>query len=212
MAFSLVRQPVFKDDSDIPEARTGSCVAIVDQCMYVWGGHTQLLIDNTPVEEILPNTDDNYIGVYNIHDNSWHQVPTTGDVPDLGNGSTFVAYLQQILLFGGWNEGEFSNDVYCFDTRDNSWKLIAVLDDTAKPSPRYLTGAVLVCEDSGSNKLCVFGGVGSPIEKLQKGARYIGYRSHARDFGFGWNNEMFLFDIEKSKAFLSICKNQPLCA
>lgn len=200
MALSLVRQPIFGGDGDSPEARTGSCVAVVDQRMYVWGGHTQRLVEEAPVEELLPSTEDSFIDVYDLQRNAWQQFPTTGDVPDLGNGSTFTAFSHQIFLFGGWNEGDFSNDLYCFDTHSNSWKLIAVAESATKPSPRYLTGVVLVHDvESNSDKLCVFGGVGLPITKVQEGAQYVAYRSHARDFGFGWNNEMFFFDINKSK-------------
>ena len=190
----------------VPAPRSGSCVAVIDHFMYTWGGHTQQLVEDPdrppyPVDESLPNTDDNFIDVYDIHNKVWHQYATSGDAPDLGNGSTMVAYGHDLYLFGGWNEGDFSSDLYKFDTNTNTWELIDLADDQVKPSPRYLTDAVLY-----NHQICIYGGVGPPIDRsaIQQGAEYFGFQQHNHDYGFGWNNEIFLYDIEKSKSLFSI--------
>ena len=91
---TLVSKPI--SFAPLPEPRSGSCMAIIDHSVYLWGGHTQLLFDDEgetyPVEEILPNTDDHFIDVYNILHNRWQQYSTYGDVPNLGNGSTFTPF------------------------------------------------------------------------------------------------------------------------
>ena len=103
-----------------------------------------------------------------------------------------------IFLFGGWNDGQFSSDMYCFDTSSNTWELVSLSDESVKPSPRYLTGAVLY-----RGRIAIFGGVGPPISNIQSGATYIGYSQYSHDYGFGWNNEMFLYDIQNSKWMFS---------
>lgn len=182
----------------LPEPRSGHCMAVANHRLYVWGGHTQLLEnadgETFPVDETLPNTDEHFIDVYDILCNAWQQYSTTGDIPDLGNGSTFTPFEHHIYLFGGWNEGDFSSDIYAFDIFTNTWELITLSDAVVTPSPRYLTSAVLY-----GNKICIFGGVGPPISSPQAGAAYIGFRQHAFDYGFGWNNEMYFYDINASK-------------
>ena len=185
------------EGTGIPEPKTGYCLAVIDHFMYTWGGHTQQLVEDPevgayPVEESLPNTDDNFIDVYDIHNKVWHQYATSGDVPDLGNGSTMVAYGHDLYLFGGWNEGDFSSDLYKFDTNTNTWELIVLADDQVKPSPRYRTEAVLY-----NHHICIYGGTGSLIENIQPGARYVELKQYSHNYGYGWNNEMYLFDIKK---------------
>ena len=190
---SVVRVPRLTD----PLPRSGSCVAVVDHCMYVWGGHTQLLFEGDgdsgayPVEEGLP---DHFINAYDIVHNTWLQHSISGDIPDLGNGSALIAFGHLLFLFGGWNDGDFSSDVYCLDTISNIWEIVALSDESIKPSPRYLTGTVLF-----DDKLCSFGGVGPPVPNLQPGATYTGYGQHGFNYGFGWNNEMFFYSINDSK-------------
>ena len=191
---SLVEIPVNLNGGVTPDPRSGHCMALVNYCMYVWGGHTQLLFEGElegelyPVDETLPNTDDHFIDVYDILNYTWDRCSTSGDVPDLGNGSTLVAHNHYLYLFGGWNEGDFSSDMYRFDTHANSWERIQLSDDKL-PSPRYLTAAVLYCD-----KIYYFGGVGGPVASIQHGANYIEFQQHDHSYGFGWNNEMFAFD------------------
>lgn len=188
---SVVRVPRLTD----PLPRSGSCVAVVDHCMYVWGGHTQLLFEGDdgmyPVEEGLH---DHFIDAYDIVHNTWLQHSISGDIPDLGNGSALIAFGHLLFLFGGWNDGDFSSDVYCLDTVSKIWEMVPLSDESIKPSPRYLTGTVLF-----DDLLCSFGGVGSPVPNLQPGATYTGFGQYGFDYGFGWNNEMFFYNINDSK-------------
>ena len=204
MSSCLVTSPALTEP--LPEPRSGSSVAVVEDCMYMWGGHTQWLFENEvgpeaeayPVEDTLPNTDEKAIDVYNILHNTWHQHATTGDVPDLGNGSALIPFEQYLFLFGGWNDGAFSSELYCFNTMTYTWELVPLSDESIKPSPRYLIGAVLY-----NSEICIFGGVGAPIIHIQPGATYTSFRKYSFEYGYGWNNEMFLYSITKSKPSMS---------
>lgn len=194
---SLVKLIPHDDGEGAPDARSGSCVTVLDGKFYVWGGHTQLLLEDPergmyPVEITLPSTEDNFFDVYDLHKNQWQRLSSDGDVPDVGNGSTMVGYRHFLYLFGGWNEGDFSSDLYCFDTHTSTWKLVELSSD-CKPSPRYLTDAVVY----GSN-ICVVGGVGRPTTQPPP-AQYIEFVQYDHHYGFGWNNDMYLFDVNKSK-------------
>ena len=200
---SLVRAPLFLDP---PEARTGFCMVLHQNNVYFWGGFTQELVEDTekkefyPVEDTLPNTDDNFMDVYSVVTNSWHRHETTAagdddEVPDYGKGSAMVAYKEHLYLFGGWNESDFTSEVHQLDIDTFQWKHLKIAEGpgVVKPSPRYLTDTVVF-----KSKMCVFGGVGSPIDDgtLQQGAKFIEFRQFEHSYGFGWNNEMFFFDLE----------------
>ena len=150
-----------------------------------------------PVDYTLPDTEENLIEVYDILNSTWHSHETTGDVPDFGNGSTMVAYGGYLFLFGGWNEGEFSSEVYRLDVASFRWEHLHVGERgkgvVVKPSPRYRTEAVVF-----ESTMCVFGGVGpDPGAEIQPGAKYVELRQFNHSYGFGWNNEIYFFDLEK---------------
>lgn len=196
---SLVRCPLFPDP---PTACSGFCMVIHDNHLYLWGGHTQELFRDDeesppyPCDLTLPNTEENVMEVFDVLTNSWDSHATTGDVPHFGNGSTMVAYQKHLYLFGGWNKGAFTSEVYQMDTSGYVWEHLVVRDDDTKPTPRYLTNAVVF-----RSTMCVFGGVGPPIDpiRLQRDATYTGFSQYGNDYGFGWNNEMYLFHLEKRK-------------
>lgn len=121
----------------------------------------------------------------------------TEDIPDLGIGSTLSYHrdTHSLYLYGGWNNRKFSSDVYCVSMDSWRWEKVTVLEGEIKPSPRYLTG-VLVHGD----KLCNFGGVGPDIVKDQDiGSKYHGSIDKGVVYEFGWNNEYYEFDVNKSK-------------
>ncbi len=199
---SLVRAPELVVPEFLEE-RSGFCMVLIGNKIYFWGGYTQELMRDSetnklyPFDITLPSTDDNFMDVYDISTSSWKRYKTTNDVPDFGYGSTMVAYRDHLYLFGGWNEGNFSAEVFQLDINSFEWKLLTVSDDevgVVKPSPRYRTQAVVY-----DSKMWIFGGVGAAIDDnhIQKDAKFILYRSFSHDYGFGWNNEMFFFDLKR---------------
>lgn len=180
-------------------------MVIHEQKLYFWGGYTQDLVqDDTnstayPEDKTLPDTEDNFMDVYDIASSHWERHATRGDVPDFGNGSTMVSYGDHLYLFGGWNEGDFTSEVYQINVTTFVWKHLEITQsaNVVKPGPRYLTEAVLY-----NGKMWIFGGVGPPPtteNPIQRGAKYIGFVQYDHDYGFGWNNEMFYFDLDRRK-------------
>lgn len=194
---SLIRAPHFLKPAT---PRCGFCMVHHRNKIYLWGGLTQTLNrqeDGNPYPEdhTLPDTDDCILDEYDIQDNSWHCHKTTHDIPDYGKGSTMVGYDNYLFLFGGWNDEDFASDVHRLDLDTFEWKILEVGEgpEIVKPSPRYLTNAIVF-----KNLMCIFGGTGPiPQGTIQRGAKYIELRQYDYDYGFGWNNEMFFFDLEK---------------
>ena len=159
------------------------------------------LVIETVVTLPRPNDEDNPFDVLDLNTRKWSRQPTTGSVPSVGNGSSLNVHLpsRSLLLYGGWNNGQFNADIYRVSVDDWKWELV-MLSTKIKPSPRYLTG-VLMHKD----RMCVFAGVGKDLVKDQDknyqdpGARYSAYVNNGVTRDFGVNNEYYEFDLSKSK-------------
>lgn len=189
----------------LPQPRSGACVSVLNCKMYVWGGHTQFLLevggDCCPIEDNLPNSDESYMDVYNLSSRNWEQYPTSGDIPHVGDGPTMVGFEESLYVFGGFNDGVYTGDLYEFNTITNTWSCVAMSDDAVKPSPRYGLGSVLYNE-----KIFIFGGISPLIDSLQLGAKYFSAQKFKRELTYGFNNEMFLFDIKKGQCINVHCR------
>ena len=142
----------------------------------------------------------------------WSRQSTTGieddSIPAVGNGSTLTYHCgtNSLYLYGGWNDEQFSSDMYrvCADDSEVwEWEKVK-LTSPMQPSPRYLTAVLL-----HGDKICNFAGVGKPIiEGQDEGAEFIYYEAHGRRYSFGWNNEYYEYDISSCKlnmCFMSLC-------
>ena len=157
-----------------------------------------------------PSDDDHPFDVFDLTNLTWSKRNTLGvinqDVPSLGIGSRLSYHrpTNSILLFSGWNNRNFSSDVFCVSMTTWRWEVL-MPEGVMKPSPRYRTGVLV-----HGNKLCTFGGVGLRIvENQDKGAEYKRYQN--ADWDYGWNNEYYEFDILESKfglIFLLYCTAQ----
>lgn len=198
---SLIRAPNFLNPAT---PRCGFCMVHHLDKIYLWGGLTQTLNLSEgpeaayPEDSALPDIENPILDEYDIQDNSWHTHKTTDDIPDYGKGSTMVGYKNYLFLFGGWNEEDFANEVHRLNLDTFEWKIMEVGEGpgVTKPSPRYLTNAIVF-----ESLMCVFGGTGPdiPETEIQPGAKYIELQQYGHNYGFGWNNEMFFFDLEKCK-------------
>lgn len=203
------------------ETRNAGCAAILDNRLYVWGGHTLIDmsyptfsdsddsddesesedVDPEPVEvEVdLPRADDltHPFDVLDLSTRQWSKQPTSGDVPTSGNGSSLSMHLptRSLYLIGGWNEGNFDSEVYKILVGDWRWKKLK-LTTGIKPSPRYITGVLIY-----KNVMCMFGGVGPKIVDGQDpGAEYKVFFFNGVERNFGWNNEYYEFDLDLRKS------------
>ena len=109
---------------------------------------------------------------------------------------------ESLYLYGGWNQYNFSSDLYRLDLSTYEWKMVALSNDV-KPTPVYLT-TMMVYEE----RIITFGGVGLRVtaEKLEEsGAEY----HHCSDtpHAWGWNNEYHEFSFKESMLSYS----QQLC-
>ena len=114
----------------------------------------------------------------------------------MGNGSTLTYHsgTNSLYLYAGWNEEQFTSDVYKISANDWVWEKVK-LTSPIQPSRRYLTAVLL-----HGDKICNFGGVGPPIVPGQdEGARFVFYEARGRRYSFGWNNEYYEFDVISRK-------------
>ena len=195
--------------------RNAGSGAIYRGRMYIWGGQSSRR--STVEEEFGASSDENdgegeneeivipfdfpkeddsdsVIDVYDIADKLWWHYPTHGDVPRMGLGPRVCVVDHSLYLYGGWNELNFSSDLYRLDLNTYEWRMVALSNDV-KPTPVYLT-TLMVYEEV----ICTFGGVGliaSTKKQEETGAEYH-RRSDAPPWPWGWNNEYHEFSIKDS--------------
>jgi len=100
----------------------------------------------------------NSMVIYNFERNEVEKIKTVGDRPSPRSCHSATVVDNKIYIFGGscCKRGpyEFYNDVYIFDTEDNSWTKAECTGDV--PSPRSQHSSVLV-----GNYIVVTGGYDS---------------------------------------------------
>ena len=143
----------------------------------------------------MPDEDENdtSIEVLHIDERQWSRYETRGSVPQLGNGSVMAAIGSHLYLFGGWNDNDFSSDIFIFDTELLTWEFVKTTENG--PIPKYKAGMVV-----HNGKFVVFGGVGKPFnDQTGCNASYVSNKSFNFEFGHGWNNELHEFDPATSE-------------
>lgn len=124
-------------------ARTGHAGALVNNCLYVFGGTTLNLLLSDLV-------------VYCIRElSSWRSILHTSPWPSARFGHDMVAVNDVLYMFGGvLSNGSYSNELWSFVTSSGRWKLISVV--AAQSSPPGMTGHTLTVVDD--SWLYVIGG------------------------------------------------------
>jgi N-acetylneuraminic acid mutarotase len=90
----------------------------------------------------------------------WEVIHSRGEVPVTRDDHTAVLYEGSMVIFGGFVDGERTNDIYRYYFKDNKWEKVAVLGMDA-PLPRAGHSA-LVYADS----MVIFGGRDEDNNKL----------------------------------------------
>ena len=202
----------FVDDS-VPIARTGAAMTIAGDKMLVWGGFTQEIEgegdDRFPLNVPLPEEgDDDYpIEEYDITEKRWQRHKTTGkgrnetNIPAFGFGSVMVSMGGLVYLFGGWNDQEFSSDIFRLDLVSMEWERLECRDGHP-PVGKCHCGMV-----QHDGRLIVFGGIGAAGEAGRGGgAVYITCHDTKVTYDYCWNNELHSFDPTTGKlAIHDIC-------
>ena len=189
--------------TNIPTARTGAALTIAGDKMFVWGGFTQEIEgegdERFPLNIALPEEDDEDYPIeeYDITERRWHYHKTSGkdsdeeNIPLLGSASIMTSMGGMIYLFGGWNNQEFSNDVFRLDPAKMEWEKLQ--STGGNPPACKCHGGMAIHQ----GKLVIFGGIG--VKKQGGGAQYITCHDTSVHYDYCWNNELHSFDPKTSK-------------
>ena len=184
---------------DVPIARTGAALTVAGDKMFIWGGYTQEIEgegdDRFPLNVPLPEEgDENYpIEEYDITEKCWRRHKTTGkdddetNIPAFGFGSVMLSMGGLVYLYGGWNDQEFSNDMFRLDPGNMVWEKLHSSAEGHPPAKKCHGGMV-----QHEGKLIVFGGIGE--EGTEGGAEYIKCHDTKISYDYYWNNELHSFD------------------
>ena len=205
MANSYVASLWRETKEGLIQKRNGGCGAVFQGMVYIWGGQSYEEEEDDDYDEVsrnyfdLPRDSDrnNTVDVYDVEKRLWWQHPTGGDVPCVGLGSRLVAVSATLYLYGGWNNYQFSSDLFRLDLCSFNWVKISPKTHI-KPTPVYLTTAVTY-----RNSICTFGGVGlymSEEKRKESGAEYDQVSETPRPWGF--NSEYHEFDVETGDILL----------
>ena len=190
------------EDDEVPIARTGAAMTVVGDKLLVWGGFTQEIEgegdDRFPLNIPLPEEDDEDYPIeeYNITEKCWHRHKTTGkdgkeeNIPAFGSGSVMISMEGSVYLFGGWNDQQFSNDVFRLDPAKMEWEKLECKGGFP-PVNKCHCGMV-----QHEGKLIIFGGIGRSQMQPGRGggAQYIRCHDTKITYEYYWNNELHSFD------------------
>ena len=185
----------------VPIARTGAAMTVIGDKMLVWGGFTQEIEgegdDRFPLNVPLPEEDDEDYPIeeYDVTENCWRRHKTTGrngdeaNIPAFGSGSVMLSMGGLVYLFGGWNDQQFSNDVFRLDPTSMVWEKLKSRDGR-QPVSKCHCGMV-----QHEGRLVIFGGIGAAGQPGRGGgAQYITCHDTKVTYDYCWNNELHSFD------------------
>jgi len=190
------------NDFEFPIARTGAAMTVVEDKMLVWGGFTQEIEgegdERYPLNIALPDEEDEDYPIeeYNITEKCWRRHKTSGkggdedNIPAFGSGSVMISMGRLVYLYGGWNDQEFSNDVFRLDPVSMEWEKLTKRDGSHPPVNKCHCGMV-----QHEGKLIIFGGIGGEAQRGRgAGAQYIKCHDTKVTYDYYWNNELHSFD------------------
>ncbi|KAG8722745.1 Negative regulator of mitotic exit [Ceratobasidium sp. 395] len=144
-----VKAALMETTGDAPGPRVGHKSALVSSVLIVWGGDT-----------LAKEGDRNDDGLYllNLSTRDWTRVSVVGPAPLGRYGHAVGMCGNKFMMFGGQVDGEFLNDLWCFDLQSlvrgtSAWEQLLPVPGN-EPPPRR-TGHVLVTFE---NKIYIFGG------------------------------------------------------
>lgn len=90
----------------------------------------------------------------------WEIINARGDVPKSRDDHTVVIYEGSMTIFGGFVEGERTNEIFRYYFKDNRWEKVTVLGKV-QPCPRASHSAIVY-----GDTMIIFGGKDEENNKL----------------------------------------------
>ena len=186
--------------SACPSSRFGHVSAVINDEMLVWGG---IAVRESTVVKFYCSPD--LMECFNLLTSQWNERRATSNSPsDLPHPCLHarigVVQNQDIYQFGGHylssdRRPVFLNDVHKLDGLTFEWQRIHS-NDQSTPSGRSNHG-MCVLGKKGDEHLVMMGGYGTKIvSPIPDGSQFIPSSKYPEE---GWNNEVWLFCIQKSE-------------
>ena len=187
--------------SACPSSRYGHVSAVINDEMLVWGG---VAVRESTGKNYLCSPD--LMECFNLLTSQWNERRATSNSPsDLPhpcrNARIGVVQNRDIYQFGGGysssDQGRdvYLNDVHKLDGSTLEWQRIHS-NDQSTPSGRVNHG-MCVLGKKGDEHLVMMGGWGTKIvSPIPDGSQFIPNSKYPEE---GWNNEVWLFCIQKSE-------------
>jgi len=179
--FEECTSPSFASPQDslryTPQAWFDHCSSLIGNTLYIYRG----LIGEESV-----------INLYDLSNETWTQKVTTGDIPEANFGIASAHRGNRLYAFGGeiiCNGRDYNNTVSELDISTWKWRQLCPENPDDAPIPKKDSAMI-----SYLHYLLIFGGVGM-FGKYKSHTEYANYTGHKHVF----NNEVTLFDIERSK-------------
>ncbi|XP_010866239.3 kelch domain-containing protein 1-like isoform X2 [Esox lucius] len=165
--------------------RSGHTAAVEGNTLFVWGGYMSTA-DN---EVFLPNDE---IWLYDLKSAEWEMYRMSGEVPPPMSGVCGSALGGCLYIFGGCDDNGQTNELYCVNLLDGNYSWRKVRAETGTPpSPRDK-----LCCWVFNNWVTYFGGYGhKKLDDVWDDNSFnMDTASLELDVGWGWNNEVHVFD------------------
>ena len=165
-----------------PQARHGHWTALIDGKLYTYGGYYPG----------APREPPSVVEILDVATELWVQSSTSGPPPPGFFSAACVVMGENCYHFGGRNGVDYFNGIHELDSRTLIWKELKPMNPQEAPMCKCGTGMV----SFGERYLVTFAGFGTLPEHPHRGAEYVPYPKRK---GYGWTNELLVFDTSSSK-------------
>ena len=154
--------------------------APVEGQLFVWGGASKEVLDNSLIEQYLTT-----VWRFDPYLETWSHLNTGESRPPM-DGIACCACTSAghcLYTYGGTFNSSYSGSLHQLDTATSVWT------ELAEDGPMKKAGCGMVAH---GNKLVVFGGIGMPSDPIQPGSEFM----KNSDDGSGFTNELHTFDLQ----------------
>ncbi|XP_046664923.1 kelch domain-containing protein 1-like isoform X2 [Homalodisca vitripennis] len=172
--------------------RSGHVAVPYKNCMLVWGGYMEQMLDADVEIAYSTYHPTDEIWVYNCLTEVWCRVLTKGDIPPKVSGCCALLHGDDLYTFGGYqhkSETGTTNHLYRLNLKTLEWKRLFPMGDWPVCCDKM---AGWVYQD----KLYFFGGFG-PVGRCRNEFQIVlEPTSELSPWPTGWNNQLAVYNIE----------------